>query len=909
MASPVTLLFTDIQGSTLMLDRLGDGYAELLAEHHRVMRAAIGDAGGREVSTAGDSFFAVFPTSGAAVDCACRAQLGLRGGRWPDGAAPRVRMGIHTGAPTARDGDFFGMDVHRAARVMAVAHGGQVLLTESACDALGISAPTRDLGYHRLKDLPAPEHLFQLLAPGLEVDFPPLRSLNRSNLPTPPNPLVGRAAEVSAALCCLRRPEVRLLTLLGPGGSGKSRLAMEVAAEARSRYRDGAWLVLLAPMQDPRLMAAEIARVLEVDAVPGKSIENALATSLAQRELLLVLDNFEHLLEAADTIAQVLSAAPNVDVLATSREPLRLLGEHRLDVAPLPLEEAGELFMQRARAVRHDLVTGEEDMRAVERICARLDGLPLAVELAAAHIAAFSPRTLEARLAEGLPLSPGPRDLPERHRTVRSTIDWSYHLLDRQEQALLASLSPFVGGVRPDTAAEGWGVEAVDRLISLAEKSFLRPRDDPDGEPRFRMLELIRQYATEVAESDDLAGDAAERHARCCLALTERARPYLIGPVQLRWLDRLESEHANLRAALDYYTEHAPEKALRMASTLTWFWDMRGYHIEARRRLDEALARAPAKSPSRGDALHCAAWMAWNQGDAEAAQPLLREALPLLTQQGDQRLLTEVYTHSAIVAEMLGEHDSVMALHRKAIATARDAGDDWALGVALNNCAIVRTLRTDLSLATSLLEKALTALRPTGDAYMISIVLANRAEFKLYGDDLDSAQALTEEALALARQIEFRPLIAGMLEFEALIALERGDVQAADSRVREALDIGLPFQSEAFALRLTLSASLASARGQSHRAATLWGAAASAYAHVGFEDPPILNRLRDRWLPQAQAAAPDPETWDAAYAAGADLGMEDALALVATGHKQPRPADRSHHAVPGSSPAQDITAG
>ena len=764
---------------------------------------------------------------------------------------------------------------------MAVAAGGQVLLTEPARQALADAAQVRDLGHHGLKDLPAPEHLFQLLAPGLESEFSPLRSLNRSNVPAPVNPLVGRSADVARALAWLSRPEVRLLTLFGPGGVGKTRLAIEAATEVVTRYRDGVWIVPLAPLPDPGLMLAEIARILEVDSLPGRSLEQSIAAALAERELLLVLDNFEHLLDGAGLVADLLAVAPRVDVLATSREPLRITGEHRVDVPPLSPDDARELFAQRALAVRPDLVLDDEDTLAIERVCARLDGLPLAVELAAARVSVLSPRALEARLAEGLPLGEGPRDLPERQRTLRATIDWSYRLLDPAEQRQLAALSPFVGGVRLDTAERLWGYEGAERVVSLAEKNLVRRREDDDGEARFWMLEMIRQYAVEVADADATGETMRDQHAACYYALAEEARLHLIGGGQREWLDRLEREHPNLRAALEHLTVHGTDAALRMASTLTWFWDMRGYQPEARRRLADVLSRASDDSPSRGDALHCAGWMAWHQGDPEAAQRLQREALPLLEQAGDTRLVAQLYSHMAIVAEMLRDYEEVMPLHEQAIATARAAGDDWALGVALNNYAIMRTLRHDTRRAIAMLEEALALLRPTEDAYMISIAVGNLAECAFYAGERDYAQTLVDESLALAHRIDFRPMVACMLELAAVIALDRGDAETASARVEEALDTGLPFQSEGIAVRLTLAAALAALRRQPMRAATLWGAAEHLYAESGIDDRPIHARLLARWETQARADAGHQDEWDAAWTAGAQMTLEDALTIAA----------------------------
>ena len=517
VGATVTMLFSDMEGSTLLLQRLGERYSNLIMEHHRVMRLAIESVGGRVVRIAGDSFFAVFGQAAEAVSCAQRAQCELAACEWPGGEAPRVRMGIHSGAPTISDGEFVGVDVHRAARVMSVAHGGQVLLTEDAVRLLGSAVRVSDLGYHRLKDLSAPEHLFQLLAAGLAADFPPLRSLNRSNLPTPANRLVGRVEELARAVELLSREDVRLLTLLGPGGVGKTRLSLELAADAVLRYRDGVWIVVLAPIRDEALVVSEIARVLEVAPVAGESLRQTLFARLAERELLLVLDNFEHLLDAAGVVAELLAAASKVDVLCTSREPLRIRGEQRLKLGPLPARDASDLFLQRALAARPELSVDEEEDSAIARICGRLDGLPLALEMAASRMAIFAPRALEVRLAEGLALSEGPRDLPERQRTLHATIDWSYQLLARDEQALFRSLAPFVGGVRVDSAKSLWGPLSVEGLISLTEKSLLGRREDPDGEPRFSMLETVREFALARAAAEGLTAEHGCRARRALL--------------------------------------------------------------------------------------------------------------------------------------------------------------------------------------------------------------------------------------------------------------------------------------------------------------------------------------------------------------------------------------------------------
>ncbi len=876
----LTLLFTDIQGSTRMLDRLGERYRDLLAEHHRVMREAIGAAGGREVDTAGDSFFAVFASAGDAVRCADRAQRALAECEWPGGEALRVRMGIHTGAPEVRDGGFVGLDVHRAARVMAVAYGGQVLLTGEARGALGALVEVRDLGYHRLKDLPAPEHLFQLLAPGLESEFPRLRSLNRSNLPAPAGPLIDRRVEVARAVELLSGPEVRLVTLLGAGGVGKTRLAIEVAADAVSRYGDGVWILPLAPIADVELMVSELARVLEVEPVAGEALDRTVIAALSERELLLVLDNFEHLVDAAGLVSDLLASAPRVDVLSTSREPLRIRSEQRMDVPPLALDDACELFLARALAVRPELSVQDEDRVAIERLCDRLDRLPLALELAAARIAVFGPRALEARLAERLALPEGPRDLPERQRTLRATIDWSYRLLEPAEQELFQALAPFTGGVRIDAAESIWGPDAIAGLISLAEKSLLRRREDADGEPRFWMLETVREFAVERAVATKTGGGAAGTHAEYFFVLAEEAAPQLVGPEQQIWLDRLEREHANLRGALEHLTEHAPARAVRMAGNLTWFWEIRGYAPEARRRLNDALAAAPPDSPGRAQALFQSGRMALRLGREPAeAEPLLLEALSLARDDGDERVAINAISHLGWEAEASGDAERATAFHQQAVAAARSAGDDWVLGVALNNCG-QWLARSGVDEGRELAEEALRLRRRLGEPRAIALTAATLADLVLDAGELDYADTLTDESLRASQEIEYKVMIASALATRAIISLLRDDIQSAGAQLREAVETAREAHDvETAPTLLTVAGVLAAIRHEPITAAKLWSAS-ERIARGVIEEAPAAAKLRTHWQQQARAAAPDQTTWDAAWKAGTELSLDDALEVA-----------------------------
>jgi predicted ATPase/class 3 adenylate cyclase len=878
----VTLLFTDIEGSTRMLDGLRDRYRDVLRAHHRVMRDAIAATGGREVDTAGDSFFVVFSSAQAAVDCAARAQRALASREWPAGERPRVRMGIHTGAPTLEGGTFVGMDVHRAARVMAVAHGGQVLLSEDAAQVLGEPGNLLDLGYHRLKDLPAPEHVFQLVVPGLESAFPRLRSLNRLNVPIPSNPIVGRGDDIARGLELLSEG-VRLVTLLGPGGAGKSRLAIELAAQAVERYRDGAWFVSLAQVQDPGLVVTEIARVLEIDPVPGELIEQTVAAALRERELLLVLDNFEHLLAAGPVVADLLARTLRTNVVATSREPLRVRGEYRVDVPPLLLPDACDLFVQRATAVRPEMDLTDDDRAAIERICLRLDRLPLALELAAARAAAFAPVALEARLSERLSLPEGPRDLPERQRTLPATIEWSYQLLTRVERTLMQALAPFVGGVRVGDAEAIWGPEAADGLVSLFEKSLLRRREDPDREPRFWMLETIRQFAVDRVTAEGRIIDAADRHAEHFLGITEDAAARLLSREQRRWVTRLEADHANLRAALRRLIDSDSARAVRMAANLEWFWIVRGYSAEARSWLAEALTSAPDDCPDRARALAAAGQTALQDGHAADAEPFLIEALTIAEQQQDARVAVLALSHLGWAAEAMARHEDSNAHHERAVAAARAAQDDWLLGLALNNYAIKIARAGDLIGARPLLEESLRLGRDAGEPRAIALASCNLAEIVIDVDELDTAEALIKESLTQARECESLPAIGGALITRAVIALRRGDVECAGTHLGGAFAAARSgYDAELIASLLSVAGTTAAIRRQPVGAATLWAAAGRARARIGLPEAPSEEKLRLQWQETARACLDDEAGWNAAWAAGAALSFDDALSLAST---------------------------
>jgi predicted ATPase/class 3 adenylate cyclase len=622
-ASALTFLFTDIEGSTKLVTQLGiERWEEVLRDHARIVGGAIAGAGGERVHTEGDSFFAVFEAPTAAVAAAARAELELAGHPWPHDAQVRVRMGMHTGeakrASPESGADFVGLDVHHAARVASAAYGGQVLLshaTEAAArHALPAGVSLRDLGVHRLKDLSEPERLYQLVIDGAPGNFPPPRTLGRAAaaLPVQPTSFIGREQEIGEARRLLGR--TRLLTLVGPGGTGKTRLALQLAAEIADEFDGGVWFVPLEAVTDASGMHGAIARALGVKDVPGRTLLDVLREYLSDRALLLVFDNFEQAIAAATAVADIVASAPRVKLVVTSRTPLRILAEQQYAVPPLPVPDPGdavdvaalarspsvELFVERALTVRPDFGLTRENAAAVAGICARLDGLPLAIELAAARIKMLTPQVILRRLDRSLDLlSGGAPDLPDRHHTLRGAISWSYDLLEPSPRLLFERLSVFAGGATLEL------IDAVcsdgpffDDLASLVEQSLVRQREIA-AEPRYSMLATIREFASEWLAAGPHGNDARRRHASAFLDLAERAAAELDGPREVEWIQRLEVEHDNYRACLDWARAGEPSLGLRLATLLSRFWTRRGYLTEGREWIEAMLAATPADDSAR----------------------------------------------------------------------------------------------------------------------------------------------------------------------------------------------------------------------------------------------------------------------------------------------------------------------
>ncbi len=722
----VTFLFTDVEGSTKLLHELGaDRYAQALAEHRRILRETFGANGGIEVDTQGDAFFVAFPTAPGALEAAAQAVEGLAPG------PIRVRSGIHTGTPHLAEEGYVGVDVHRAARIAASGHGGQVLVSASTASLLEPSNSVLlvDLGLHRLKDLSAPERIYQLG----EDEFPPLNTLYQTNLPVPATPFLGREHELAQVQELLSREDIRLLTLTGPGGTGKTRLGLQAAAAASERYPDGVFWVPLAPLRDPELVLEQAAQAL--------GAKDGLAEHVSAKQLLLLLDNFEHLIEAADDLAELLASCPNLHLFVTSRELLRLPAEQAYPVPPLEPADASELFVARARAVKPDFEPDE----AVPELCARLEQLPLALELAAARVRMLSPEQLLERLSGRLDLLKAGRAVDARQQTLRATIEWSHDLLDADEQRLFARLAVFAGGCTLESAEDVCGAE-LDTLQSLVDKSLIRVRE---GE-RFWMLETIREYATERLEASGEGDHLRRRHADYFLALAEEAAPNT-RMYSAEWIERLEHEHDNLRAALDYLAASGEsELVLQLAGALSDFWHHGGHVAEGRHRLESALAVEERPTAARARALNGAAFMVYGSGDAAAAKSIAERALALYRQLGDMRGAAEALNALCVACIEEGDFERAQQFGEESLDLFVQVGDDEFAAAATRTLAYTYYSRGDIERARTLHEENLHRARARGFKGTEAGTLGSLAIIAVDQGRVEDAFALVKENLLVA---------------------------------------------------------------------------------------------------------------------------------------------------------------
>ena len=850
-AGTVTFLFTDIEGSTRLLHELGDSYAGALAEHRRLLREAFSRHGGIEVDTQGDAFFVAFARAKDALAAARHAQQALNEG------PIRVRMGLHTGEPVVTDEGYVGIDVHRAARIAAAGHGGQVLLSQTTHDLLGSEVELHDLGEHRLKDLAEPLRLYQLG----DGEFPPLKSLNQSNLPVQPTPLIGRDGELADVLELVSSH--RLVTLTGPGGAGKTRLGLQAAAELVGEFRDGVWFVALASLRDAELVLTTIAQTL------GVREPQTASEYLRGKETLLVLDNLEQLLQAAPKLAELLRSAAGLKLLATSRASLRLSGEREFAVPPLTDEEAIALFAERARAVKPTAALGDN----AREICRRLDNLPLAIELAAARIKLLTPEALLPRLERRLPLlTAGARDAPERQRTLRSTIEWSYELLDPAEQKLFIRLAVFAGGCDLEAAEDVCSAD-LEILGSLIDKSLIR-----EQEGRFLMLATIREYAAERLEASDNAHDLRGRHAEHYLALAEAAEPEILGGAQVEWLARLEPERDNFRSALGWALEQrAGDIALRLIGALRRAWVARGYLAETRGWLEQALAADEAAAPSiRAKAVYGYGRVALVQGDYDHAVPPLEESAARFREIGDARGLAFALADLGWIAAAQGAYERARSLGEESLAVAREAGDETTVAAALHALGCTVLDEGDHAKARPLFEESLALRRRLGDKRNAANSLAYLGITALLEGDAALAGELLAEALELATELDNRLLVASVLVNLGLVALFEGDCQRARSLASDSLTVAQRLGDKPTIVEcLHVLAGTASAEGRPRRAATLAGAAEALHAAIGAPPSPAERAVGERF--ESRLRVHDDEELDAAWVEGKAMSLDRVL--------------------------------
>jgi predicted ATPase len=803
-AGTVTFLFTDIEGSTRLLQGLGECYADVLAQHRRLLRDAFDRHGGVEVEAQGDAFFIAFARASDAVAAASDAEAALAAG------PVRVRIGIHTGEPIVTEEGYVGIDVHRAARVCAAGHGGQVLLTQTTRNLL-TGFEFRDLGAHRLKDLSEPQHLYQLGS----ADFLPLKTLDTTNLPVAQSALLDREAEVGELVALLSNG-TRLITVTGPGGTGKTRLALQVAAELVGAVADGVFWVPLSDLSDADLVLPTVAQTL--------GAKGELTASIRERDALLVLDNAEHLLGAAGSLAELLAFAPRLRLLVTSRAPLRVSGEREYPLEPLPEAHAVMLFVERAQEIGREV----QPNATVAAICRRLDGLPLAVELAAARTKLLDPATLLQRLERALPLlTGGARDAPERQRTLRGAIDWSHDLLEEQPRTIFRRLAVFVGGCSLETAEEVCDAD-LDLLAALVDLSLLKSI----GGDRFVMLETIREYALEHLEGSGEAEELREKHALLYADLVERARLELGSAARAIWETRLETELPNIRAALAWAGEQRPDVLRRMVGSLRIFWNTHGYLREGRNWLERAL-ECGAEGLERAEILGGLGWICQAMGDRESAEAAAEERLELARAADDAKNLSGALGLQAVLAEERGELGRAEQLHKECIAISRADGRRPERQAGDYAEFLLRQRR--YSEASELFEECLTAARDHCDTFLVGRFTADVGALVLIEGRPGDALPLLSEGVRLLYGFGERygtvyclPLLA-----EAYAALEQSErgarlVGATDTQLEET---GLTLWAEGVRRRKLAVAALRAALGE-ERFAELWAEGAA----MSFDD-------------------------------------------------------------------------
>jgi predicted ATPase len=877
-----------------------------LARHDEILRGAIEERGGFVFKTVGDAFCAAFSSAPEALGAAISAQRALHDEDWEQEAMIRIRVALHMGAVDEQGGDYFGPALNRVARLLSAGQGGQTLLSlatqELVRDALPVDARLEHLGERRLKDLFRPEHVFQVTVPDLPSEFPPLRTLEnlRNNLPLQATPLIGREREVGEVCERLREEEIRLLTLTGPGGTGKTRLALQAAADLLEDFEDGVFFVPLAATTDPDLFYTEIAGALGLRESGDVPLEDLLKEYVGHRKLLLVLDNFEQILSAVPLVGELLSAAPRLKVLATSRIPLGIYGEHDYAVTPLsvpdtkrlpPIEvlsqyEAVRLFIERAGAAKAGFEITSENAPAVAEICVRLDGLPLAIELAAARVRLLPPKVLLTRLANRLKLlTGGAKDLPARQRTLRGAIEWSHDLLEEGERTLFARLAVFSGGrtleaIEAICDAEGdLPVDALEGVSSLLDKSLLLREETSEEESRFVMLETIHEYAREKLEQSGEAEELSGLHAAYFLAFAEEAEPELEGPDQVSWMDRLEADHDNFRAALSWLLEVGEaELALRMGGALWRFWKIRGHLSEGRRWLSAGLAAGEtAPAGVRARAMLVLGDLDVMQGDYPQGEENLEASLALCREAGDSRGQAQALGILGFIASQRNDLERAEKLLEESLALSRKAGVPVEISSALNALAVLATFRNDYARASVLQEEGLGMARAAGDVRGISVHTNNVGATAVVTGEFERAEAQLQEARELCWKLgDWLGVCLADLNLGNL-ALARNDFELAEKQGLKVI-LDLRERAEVFGIdgALDILASVRASRGEIRRAARIWGGV------EGYRDArgvPWAPDERERIEPHIEAARTrlDEAAWEEEWERGKSMTLDQTV--------------------------------
>jgi predicted ATPase/class 3 adenylate cyclase len=904
----LTFLFTDIEGSTAMLQHLGDAYAEVLTDHHRLIRAGLAAHDGTEIDTQGDAFFAVFSSPRACVAATIEMQRAFVSRAWPAGEGLRVRMGIHSGEASQTAVGLVGLDVHRAARVAAVAHGGQIVLSATTAallrDSMPAGASLRDLGLHRLKDLGRPEQIFQLQADGLRVAFPPLRSLDNpkllNNLPAQVSSFIGRGAELAE----VRRLTTtsRLVTLSGPGGAGKTRLGLQVAAGLLDGTGDGVWFADLAPLGDADLVTATLVSVLGIAEDPGRPLIDTLVEAVGQRSMLILLDNCEHVVDTCAKLADaLLRNCPNIVLLATSREPLGIDGEHVYrvpsmdtpaaddDLATIRGREAVQLFADRAEQQGARLTWDERTASVVGRICRLLDGMPLAIELGAARLRVMSVTELDARLDQRFSiLTGGSRSALPRQQTLLAMVEWSWDLLNAAERHVLARLSVFAGGfdvAAAEAVTAGEDVpadEVIGHLGALVDKNLVQFDDTGAGPARYRLLETIRQYATRQLEGQNAANDARMAHRSHYLAVAEAADPQLVTHDQAEWLDRLDLELDNLRAAIGFSLKQAdPAPGIRLAAALRVFWKARGHAAEGVDALRALLGVPAARGPTlpRARALATAAYLLEQTGGYALAEEYCEEALAIARSAEDDYLVADVLDVRAFVLLRRGRQAAALPLIELGLGLARRLEELHLTARLLAVRSYAVDVGGDHAGAARDAAESLRLYRQVGDRREVGTMVGNLGYAELSIGDLDTARSHLLESLDIARALNdhygvvYETFNLGLAEYL------RGSRSAAEALFAESLDLATRARMKASTAYALIGLAMAGSEAEMSRSARLHGAADEALSVLGETVEPLEGGLRDLDCQRLRSAM-GTEAFDAAYTAGRSMSSEEVLVLA-----------------------------